>query len=339
MEPKAHYALVGFFAIALTAAVVVFVLWLGQLRFDQEFAEYDIVFDGAARGLREASEVQFNGIQVGEVTRIALAGREGERVIARVRVNAVTPVSCESLGRLEPLGITGVNYIQLLPRDGAPPPPSDEETPARTDVMVDPRDQEVDFSACTPPGESTPRIRGEQSAIDALFEGSGGVVTETQELVALLSRELDANALNIRATLAELRGTMEEVGAHDELLLDQVETAMFQINERIVEVGETIQLTNELVRTTNQMMINDIAPTMASLRTTAETAAEVMTSVNEVVQDGRGPAVESIEQLAVAMAELRTLIARIDSIAREIEENPAGFVSGGTAPREVEIPQ
>ena len=113
METKAHYALVGFFAIALTAAAALFAVWLGQLRFNQDFREYDVVFQGPVRGLTESSEVRFNGIKVGEVTRLALDREDPSNVIARIRIAAETPVMNDSFAQLEPQGLTGLNYLQL----------------------------------------------------------------------------------------------------------------------------------------------------------------------------------------------------------------------------------
>ena len=65
METKAHHALVGLFAVILVAAGGFFFLWLTKASFDREYAQYDIIFDGPVRGLRESAEVRFNGIQVG----------------------------------------------------------------------------------------------------------------------------------------------------------------------------------------------------------------------------------------------------------------------------------
>lgn len=113
METKAHHALVGFFVVFLVLAGGFFVLWLGQQTFQQEYSYYDVVFDGPVRGLREAGEVRFNGIQVGEVTQISLDPQNPNRVIARVRLQAETPVRVDSSAQLEPQGLTGLSYIQI----------------------------------------------------------------------------------------------------------------------------------------------------------------------------------------------------------------------------------
>jgi phospholipid/cholesterol/gamma-HCH transport system substrate-binding protein len=113
MERDAHYAAVGIATVALMAALAVFAIWLARLQFNNDYDVYDIVFYGPVRGLSEGGEVHFNGIRVGEVTDLNLDPDKGDQVIARIRVDATTPVRVTSRAQLEPQGITGLNYIQI----------------------------------------------------------------------------------------------------------------------------------------------------------------------------------------------------------------------------------
>jgi phospholipid/cholesterol/gamma-HCH transport system substrate-binding protein len=71
MERNANYALVGAASLLLFIAMIVFAFWLARLSFNKSFDEYDILFVGPVRGLSEGGEVHFNGIKVGEVSKIA----------------------------------------------------------------------------------------------------------------------------------------------------------------------------------------------------------------------------------------------------------------------------
>src|SRR5512140_1861199 len=113
MEKNANYALVGLSSLILFIGLVIFVVWLARISFSQQFDLYDIVFDGPVRGLSQGGEVHFNGIKVGEVTRIALDRTNPSRVIARARVTSDVPIRVDSYATLEPQGITGVNYVQI----------------------------------------------------------------------------------------------------------------------------------------------------------------------------------------------------------------------------------
>src|ERR1043165_115880 len=119
MEKNANYALVGLSTLILTVALVVFIVWLARLRINAEYDLYDIVFAGPVRGLNEGGEVHFNGIKVGEVTRIALDKTNPANVIARVRVTEDVPIRVDSFATLEPQGITGLNYVQITAGTGS----------------------------------------------------------------------------------------------------------------------------------------------------------------------------------------------------------------------------
>ena len=122
MEKNANYALVGLSSLILFIGLVIFIVWLARISFSQEYDLYDIVFDGPVRGLNQGGEVHFNGIKVGEVTKIALDRTNPSRVIARARVTSDVPIRVDSFATLEPQGITGVNYVQITA--GTPSKPS-----------------------------------------------------------------------------------------------------------------------------------------------------------------------------------------------------------------------
>ena len=46
METRANYAMIGAFVIVAALAALGFVLWLGQSQFNQDFDQYDAVFEG-----------------------------------------------------------------------------------------------------------------------------------------------------------------------------------------------------------------------------------------------------------------------------------------------------
>ena len=113
MERNANYFLVGLISLILLILAAVFVTWLARVQFAQDYAVYDISFVGPVRGLTEGGEVHFNGIKVGEVTKISLDPKDPKRVIARGRITSDVPIRTDSYATLEPQGITGVNYVQI----------------------------------------------------------------------------------------------------------------------------------------------------------------------------------------------------------------------------------
>ncbi|MFW6412971.1 MAG: MlaD family protein, partial [Oceanicaulis sp.] len=210
METKAHHALVGFFVVFLTAAAVFFFLWLSQATFDREFQEYDVVFEGPVRGLREASEVRFNGIQVGEVTELGLNPDDPGEVIARIRVDAATPVKVDSTAQLEPQGLTGLSYIQVS--SGSP-------EAARLEGRL---------------GDRAPRIYARAAQIEALVEGGETLLESAQIIAVRVTRLLnDENQESVTNTLNHIE-TITGRLAEDEELVDQARATLASIDQAAV---------------------------------------------------------------------------------------------------------
>ena len=74
---------------------------------------YRIIFNGSVSGLSRGAQVLYNGLQVGEVTSLELLPDDPSKVVARVEIDARTPMNVDTRARLEFQGLTGVASIQL----------------------------------------------------------------------------------------------------------------------------------------------------------------------------------------------------------------------------------
>ena len=81
MERDANYALVGLSTLILVLGIAIFGVWLARISFNRDYALYDIIFQGPINGLSQGGEVRFNGIKVGEVTKIELYKPNPKNVI------------------------------------------------------------------------------------------------------------------------------------------------------------------------------------------------------------------------------------------------------------------
>ncbi|WP_421790980.1 MlaD family protein [Hyphobacterium sp.] len=318
METKAHHALVGFFAVFLILAGGFFALWLGQRTFDQEFSFYDVVFDGPVRGLREAGEVRFNGIQVGEVTDIGLDPQNPNRVIARIRLVAETPVRVDSSAQLEPQGLTGLSYIQITGGTA-------EAQRLQGTTRGDP-----------------PRIYAEQAQIETLVAG-GEDALEAAQLALIQMAELlsDENISRVAATLDNLEQISERLAGED-ALVEEVRSAVQTLETTAVDVGAAARALEVFGRDATQLANNelnqaavDVAAAAVQIDIAGRQAQELMTTLEPAIDRLSS---EGTEQLTRTMEDLRRLIATLDRIALEIEDNPTGFISGEQR-RTVEVPQ
>ncbi len=316
METRAHFVLIGAFAMGVIAAAAVFVVWLAQVRFAQEYTEYDVVFNGAVRGLSPSSEVRFNGIRVGEVTTLSLADMNVGQVVARIRVDAATPVSVESVAQLEPQGITGLAYIQI--NSGDP-----------------------EAAALEPgPGDDVAQIPSQAAALDVLFQGSGDVVASANEALARFSALLDRdNLASVRQILANIETLSAEAKANADLFAD-ARAAVQRLDDAAARIDEVAVELTGMVRTTERIISAEVSPLVARADDAAEGVAAAADDAQALMTLLEGPlarfSTDGLDNLSLAAEDLRRLTEVLERIAREIERDPAQFLVG-EARYEVEV--
>ena len=112
METKANYALIGAFTLSVIAAAFGFVFWFSGGDKPSNRKVFRIVFSSSVTGLSRGAYVLFNGLRVGEVTKIDLADNPSF-VYALVELDPRTPVKTDTRARLEYQGLTGVASVAL----------------------------------------------------------------------------------------------------------------------------------------------------------------------------------------------------------------------------------
>jgi phospholipid/cholesterol/gamma-HCH transport system substrate-binding protein len=113
METRAPYALIGLFVTAVIAAAFGFVYWLHNSGGLAERTVYRVHFENTVSGLLKGASVLFNGIRVGEVTKLQLDSSNPNVIAATIAVDAGTPVRADTKVGLDFQGLTGVPVVTL----------------------------------------------------------------------------------------------------------------------------------------------------------------------------------------------------------------------------------
>ncbi|MER3546717.1 MAG: MCE family protein [Rhodanobacteraceae bacterium] len=302
METKAHHVLIGAFTLLVIAAAVVFALWLAKTSVNRQYHYYDIVFTEAVTGLSKGGAVQYNGIQVGEVSRLSLDPKDPRKVIARIRVESDTPVKTDTRAKLGLLGLTGVAFIQLTGgKPGSAPlvPTSDNPVPI---------------------------IPSESSALSQLLNSGADIVTSLNGILAkadaLLSQD---NIDHVNRTLAHLDQTMAAVA--DER--DDIRTLLQQAVAASKELNKTLNSTNALVNNQGNATLERARAALASLQHTSETLDKLLAENRGSLQSG----LEGVGQLGPALRELRGTLRDIRGLTQKLQGNPAGYILGRDKPK------
>ncbi|WP_296600490.1 MlaD family protein [Phenylobacterium sp.] len=321
MERNANYALVGLSTLILTVALVVFVVWLARLRINAEYDLYDIVFQGPVRGLNEGGEVHFNGIKVGEVTKIALDKFNPRNVIARVRVTEDVPIRVDSYATLEPQGITGLNYIQITAGTGTRPLLKEADKP-RCERLGLGRD-------------CIPIVRSQRSAISDLLEGGGTVLTRTIEALDRVNRVLsDQNIKTFSASLSDAQAFTAELRERKAIIAD-AQSALQRIDTAADEIAKLSASTRGVVDGDGKRAIANLADAAEEAKVTAKDARAMIDRLQGPTADF---ATNGLPQITGAVIQLQETAQSLERLINEVQSNPTGTLGKGKA-EEVKVPQ
>ena len=318
MEKNANYALVGLSSLILFIGLVIFVVWLARISFSQSYDLYDIVFDGPVRGLNQGGEVHFNGIKVGEVTRIALDRTNPSRVIARARVTSDVPIRVDSYATLEPQGITGVNYVQIT-----------AGTPAKPLLKV------AERAKCQSNGlsECIPILKSQRSALSDLLEGGGTVLTRTIEALDRVNRVLsDQNIKTFSATLSDAQAFTAELRERKEIISDA--------QKLIQDLDTATQHADGILQSTRDLVDGDGKRSIKNIADAAEEAKATAKDLRAMVAKLQGPtsdfANNGLPEITSAVVELQRAAQSLERLINEIQRSPSG-VLGKSAAEEVKV--
>src|ERR1017187_1488048 len=118
--------MIGTTTLALIAAAFVGLLGYRKIHAIRQQGPLRIVFQGSASGLSKGGNVNFDGVQIGEIKSLKLDNPR--KVVAFVMVDNSAPIRKDTVVGLEFQGLTGVAAISLTGgAPAAPPVPLDED--------------------------------------------------------------------------------------------------------------------------------------------------------------------------------------------------------------------
>jgi phospholipid/cholesterol/gamma-HCH transport system substrate-binding protein len=129
VEIRARYLQVGFFTLMVGALAFAFVYWLNNAGILRDRAVYRVQFQGPVAGLQTGSAVLFNGVRVGEVTRLYFNAAAPQQVHGNIAVGIDTPVRVDTTVSIDFQGLTGSPVIALLGGVSKQPLPTDRDEP------------------------------------------------------------------------------------------------------------------------------------------------------------------------------------------------------------------
>ncbi len=303
METRAHHVLIGAFTVVVVVLAVLFALWLGKSSLSKQHHYYDIIFTEAVTGLSTGSPVQYNGIQVGQVSQLKLDPRDPRKVLARIQVAADTPIKDDTRAKLGLLGLTGVAFVQLT--GGAP-----------------------DSAPLMPtPENPVPVIKSESSALTKLLASGSDVVTNLNGILDRLGGIVSQqNVDRISSTLENIDRTTTALAAEREDLRQLIQ----QASEASVQLNKTLVGADRLVNGPALATLEHAEAAMASLQQTTKTLNDLLANNKDSLQSG----LRGVDEIGPTLRDLRATLQSIQHVTDQLQANPAGYLLGRDHPAE-----
>lgn len=235
MESRANYALVGLFTLAVLAAGFGFIYWFNSGS-GRDKRDVRVIFEGSVTGLGRGSNVLFNGLRVGEVTRIQLRPDDPKQIFAVISVDGSTPLKTDTKARIEAQGLAGVVALQLLG--------GDRDAPALVAAQ----------------GQDLPVIKAERSEFQDLLETVRAIAKRTNEVLDNVDGLVKTNASPITETIGNIRKFSDALGRNSEGV-DKLMASFGQIAETFTPLSQKLGVLSDkltgVVSAVDQKKITD----------------------------------------------------------------------------------
>lgn len=312
METKASHVLIGAFMLVMVGALFGFVLWMSRVE-GRDRAEYDIFFQDAVTGLDVGGDVRFNGVPIGQVKQIALVPHDPRKVRVRISVAAEAPILRGTVATLEPLGLTGITFVQLAGSTvGAPP-------------LVEPGPYGV------------PIIPSRPSPLSELFSGAPQLlqqatlaVTRLGEILGPENHQSITRSLN---NIERITGAVAKRSPEIDRSLVELEATMREVRAAATDLARISQSAQRVVD-------EDAKPLMADLRRVTKQANELVAELDAMAAESR-PGINQFTKTGLPEAtrlivEMREVLRSIQAVTQRLEEGSAASLLNETKVPEYE---
>lgn len=300
METRAHHVLIGLFTLGTAAAALLFALWMSYAAGERNYQPYRILFERSVSGLSIGSKVQYNGIEVGDVTELTLNPDDPRQVIASVRVYEDTPVKTDTRAKLAFASITGSMSVMLY--GGTPESP---RLVNQTDSMA-------------------PFINADPSPIATLFDEGETMIQNINSILINVNELFNDGNREQAGTILTSIAQITEMIASQQTALDQNMALFGEVSRQATTTLESI---DTLSQEATQLLRQDGQQMMQSAESASRDVASAAQRIEQLVND-IDSTLQGAQDIAPALSALRSTLTNLERITRQLEESPTDFFLG-----------
>ncbi len=305
METRANHVWVGAVTLLLLAVTAAFVVWIARLNEGVQ-NEYDIFFRQSVNGLAKGTGVAFAGVPVGKIDKIELWKKDPSFVRVRISVDEDVPILVGTTASIQG-SFTGVSDIQL---EGAVKgaPPINEPGP-----------------------EGVPVIPTRNGGLGAILNSAPllmeRLATLTERLNLLLSDENQTSFRGILANTDRLTGNLAAASP-------QVKATLAELQGTLKQATATLASIDKVAGTADHLLGDESGSLARELRNTLRSATAAATELDAALNDAR-PAMRQLSSSTLpaadaALRDLRETSRALRNISEKIDDQGAGALVGGS---------
>ena len=267
MEPRAGYLIVGTFVLFCFFGTLGFFLWLAKSDLDYKVHLYSINFKGSVTGLTVGGPVNYLGVPVGTVKKIALDAANPDVVALTVAIKETIAIKEDAYASLELQGLTGYKTIQiyggskdsplLKVKKGQPYPviasrySGVEEIMTTLPRMINKFTNLIDRFNATFNEQNRARFSDTLKNVEVLSQRLAETSLPLKELVENTNitvknfdREITGLSHSAHDTLGEITSAAQEIGSlfkDNRVALDTMaQTSSYELNQALSETREMV---------------------------------------------------------------------------------------------------
>lgn len=332
MEIRARYVAVGVFTLLVVMAGFGYVWWKAKASLGREWTLYDIYFQAPVSGLTLNGEVQFNGIKVGQIKEIDVVPDDPDKVRVRVQIGKDTPVQVDAVAKIEPRGITGVSYVQILGgRPGSGPLAASQ--PGHVPVIPSMRSELAELFASAPEVMNR-AILLLNSLNEMLNPANRAALTEIIGNVRDVTRTVAENRKTIGATigdagtaarnLAEASGRLRDMAGRIEGILDRAQSTFDKADTAMDAAKGTFARAETFID-------EDLSQAARSFRSLADNLDGAVKESSPGVASFSNEGLGNLNRL---LRDASVLVGALERLAWRLESNPQAIIFGDRMPEE-----
>ena len=295
---RAERIKIGAFMLLCGIMICVFLGYVLSRFLNKEFDNYYTVFSESVIGLYKDAQVKLNGIDVGNVTEIAIDSSNLNQVIVRFRVNKGTPIKLGTrAGMTHGISLTGEKQI----------------------VLSGGRFDEPDVAE----GGFVP---AEKTAFDEMANKATDIVAHIDSLLTNINKIFSTeNADNISSAIKNFEGASRNLNNMTQNLnkpINNISNAAVSMKNVLAEIEEA-----KIAAKTSENM-DLVKEKIAAIDTKAmnENLTQAMESIKQLTQRLDQVVYKNQDQVGDAVVELNAVLENLEEFTQKIKNNPSVLI-------------